>query len=78
MFVVAGIVVFVVSLLWFLVLLPRRGGKNAPPMVLWSPVVPIPFVGVIAEFFLSPNTMVIRCLKDYGPVFTIPVRIVHT
>ena len=59
---------------WFLLLRPRRGGKDAPPMVLDSSVVPVPIVGVLAEFFKSPNSMVKRCLKDYGPVFTIPVR----
>jgi hypothetical protein len=38
--------------------------------------VPIPLLGVMAEFFSSPNTMIQRCHRDYGPVFTIPVRCV--
>jgi hypothetical protein len=55
---------------------PRfKGGKDAPPLVTSSPVVPIPLIGVIAEFFKSPNTMIKRCHRDYGPVFTIPVRL---
>jgi len=60
--------------LYLAVLRPRRGGKDAPPMVLSSPVFPIPVIGVILEFFKSPNEMVKRCYRDYGPVFTIPVR----
>ena len=59
--------------LYLAVFRPRRGGKDAPPMVLESPVFPIPIIGVIMEFFKSPNSMVKRCHKDYGPVFTIPV-----
>lgn len=59
-----------------LIVSPRfNGGKNAPPLVTSSTVVPIPLIGVIAEFFKSPNTMIKRCYRDYGPVFTIPVRI---
>jgi len=57
-----------------LIISPRfKGGKDAPPVVTNSPVVPIPLIGVIAEFFKSPNTMIKRCYKDYGPVYTIPV-----
>ena len=63
----------VLLVLYLAVLRPRRGGKDAPPMVLESPVFPIPVIGVIMEFFASPNSMVKRCYKDYGPVFTIPV-----
>jgi hypothetical protein len=59
---------------WFFLLRPRKGGKDAPPVVTWSPVVPIPVIGVICEFFKGPNDMMKRCYKDYGPVFTIPVR----
>jgi hypothetical protein len=59
---------------WYFLLRPRKGGKDAPPTVVESSVVPIPVIGVMAEFFKSPNTMVQRCLADYGPVFTIPVR----
>jgi hypothetical protein len=70
---IAGAVVALV--LWFVVLRPRTGGKDAPPTVQTSSVVPIPIVGVLIEFFKSPNTMVQRCLSDYGPVFTIPVSI---
>jgi hypothetical protein len=70
-----GAVVFGVAfLLWYVLLRPRRGGQNAPPTVTESPVVPLPVFGVIAEFFKSPNTMMKRCVADYGPVFTIPVR----
>jgi len=63
----------VVFLLWFVLLRPRKGGKDAPPTVTASRVVPIPVFGVLAEFFKSPNTMVKRCVEDYGSVFTIPV-----
>lgn len=58
--------------LWYIALRPRRGGKNAPPTVTGNNGVPI--IGVLLEFFKSPNTMVRRCVQDYGPVFTIPVR----
>lgn len=68
------VVVAVVLILWWFLLRPRRGGKDAPPLVLDSPVVPIPVFGVMAEFFKSPNTMIKRCYNDYGPVYTIPVR----
>jgi len=63
----------VAFLFWFTLLRPRKGGKNAPPTVTASSVVPIPIFGVLAEFFKSPNTMVQRCVRDYGSVFTIPV-----
>jgi hypothetical protein len=69
------VVAAVSFLLWFVLLRPRKGGKNAPPTVTESPVVPIPIFGVLAEFFKSPNTMVQRCVKDYGSVFTIPVSL---
>ena len=59
--------------IWYVVLRPRKGGKNAPPTVTSSSVCRIPLIGVLVEFFKSPNTMVQRCVKDYGPVFTIPV-----
>ena len=63
-----------VTLVAFLIISPRfKGGKDAPPIVTASPVVPIPLIGVIAEFFKSPNTMIKRCYQDYGSVFTIPV-----
>lgn len=61
----------VTFLIWYFVLRPRTGGKNAPPLVTSSGV---PIVGVLMEFFKSPNTMVNRCVNDYGSVFTIPVR----
>ena len=69
------IVATVVFLFWFLALRPRRGGKDAPPVVTNSPVVPIPFIGVMAEFFKGPHKMMKRCVKDIGPVFTIPVSV---
>jgi hypothetical protein len=59
--------------LWYVLLRPRRGGKNAPPLVVESSVLPIPFVGVIGEFLKNPNEMMKRCYRDYGQVFTIPV-----
>jgi hypothetical protein len=71
---IAAIVVVALSALWFFLLRPRKGGKDAPPVVTESPVVPIPIIGVICEFFKGPNDMVKRCHRDYGPVFTIPVR----
>jgi hypothetical protein len=59
---------------WYMVLRPRRAAvANAPPMVLSSPVFPIPVIGVICEFFYGPNDMIRRCYEQYGPVFTIPV-----
>ena len=64
-----------ISILSLLIISPRfKGSKNAPPLVTSSSIVPIPLFGVIAEFFKSPNNMIKRCYKDYGPVFTIPVR----
>jgi hypothetical protein len=58
----------------WLVLRPRKGGANAPPVVLTSPVVPIPLIGMALEFGKSPVKMIKRCLDQYGSVFTIPVR----
>jgi hypothetical protein len=58
---------------WWFLLRPRTGGKNSPPLVTSSSVVPIPLVGVIGEFLKNPNEMMKRCYKDYGQVFTIPV-----
>ena len=70
----AMVVIVVIALMWIVLLRPRRGScKNAPPLVLTAKN-NIPFIGVLIEFFSSPNTMVQRCVKDYGPVFTIPVR----
>lgn len=71
---IAAVVAVALVTLWFFLLRPRRGGKDAPPLVTVSPVVPIPVIGVICEFFKGPNAMVKRCHRDYGPVFTIPVR----
>mmetsp|Transcript_13359 Transcript_13359/g.25589 ORF Transcript_13359/g.25589 Transcript_13359/m.25589 type:complete len:488 (-) Transcript_13359:113-1576(-) len=63
-----------ITVLAMVIISPRfKGGKDAPPVVTSSPVVPIPLIGVIAEFFKSPNTMIKRCYKDYGPVYTIPI-----
>jgi len=67
------IVATVLFLLWFFVLRPRQAGKNAPPLVTSSTVVPIPVFGVMAEFFKGPHYMMKRCYAKYGPVFTIPV-----
>ena len=61
------------TLFWFFLLRPRTGGKDAPPTVTSSPIMPFPIFGVMAEFFKSPNSMVKRCTADIGPVFTIPV-----
>lgn len=58
---------------WWFALRPRRGGKDAPPLVTESKVVPFPLIGVIGEFLKSPNDMMKRCYDDYGQVFTIPV-----
>ena len=69
------IVALVALAIWYVALRPRKGGKNAPPTVTSSSVCRIPVVGVLVEFFKSPNTMVQRCVKDYGAVFTIPVRV---
>jgi hypothetical protein len=67
--------VLVLCVFWFGLLRPRRGRcVNAPPLVLHAKN-GIPFIGVLIEFFSSPNTMVQRCVKDYGPIFTIPVRL---
>lgn len=59
--------------IWWLLLRPRSGGKDSPPLVTASTVVRIPIVGVIAEFLKNPNEMMKRCYKDYGQVFTIPI-----
>lgn len=63
--------------LWLLVR-PRKGGPNAPPMVLSSPVVAIPYIGMAIEFGKSPVKMVRRCLAQYGPIYTVPVRTIST
>jgi len=60
-------------LFWWFLLRPRRGGKDSPPLITASTVVRIPLFGVIAEFLKSPNDMMKRCYKNYGPVFTIPI-----
>ena len=60
---------------WWLLLRPRTGGKDAPPCVVTSTIVPIPIFGVLLEFLKSPNEMMKRCYRDYGSVFTIPVRV---
>jgi hypothetical protein len=73
--IVALVVVTGLTALWFFLLRPRTGGKHAPPVVTSSPLVPIPVIGHIVEFFRSPHFMMQRCLKDHGKVFTIPVRI---
>uniref|UniRef100_A0A6U0S3F5 Uncharacterized protein n=1 Tax=Eucampia antarctica TaxID=49252 RepID=A0A6U0S3F5_9STRA len=53
---------------------PRQSPKpNAPPMVMSSPIVKIPIIGVALEFGLSPVKMVRRCYDKYGPVYTVPV-----
>ena len=71
-YVALGIIGFV----WFCFIRPRYivGGKDGPIVVTTSPSVPIPFLGVIAEFLKGPNDMMKRCYDDYGSVFTIPVR----
>jgi hypothetical protein len=58
---------------WWFFLRPRGGGKNAPTLVTKSKLVPLPFIGVVAEFLKSPNDMMKRCYDDFGEVFTIPV-----
>ena len=64
------IAAFVLATIWFVLLRPRRGPKDAPPLASNSK---IPVIGHLVEFFSGPNDMVKRCLKDYGNVFTIPV-----
>jgi hypothetical protein len=67
------VILLIVLLIWTLLLRPRRGNcKDAPPLVAVANN-NIPFIGILIEFFSSPNNMVQRCVKDYGPVFTIPV-----
>lgn len=58
----------------WLILRPRKGGPDAPPMVLSSPISKVPYLGMAIEFGKSPVKMVRRCFDDYGPVFTVPVR----
>ena len=71
-YVALGVIAFV----WFCFVRPRYivGGKDGPAVVTTSSSVPIPFIGVIAEFLKGPNDMMKRCYDDYGSVFTIPVR----
>jgi hypothetical protein len=61
---------------WYVFLRPRRGGKDAPPLAsdFGGGPFPYPIVGHLKEFFSSPNSMIERCTKEIGPVFTIPVR----
>mmetsp|Transcript_2259 Transcript_2259/g.3254 ORF Transcript_2259/g.3254 Transcript_2259/m.3254 type:complete len:484 (+) Transcript_2259:39-1490(+) len=58
--------------LYFLFLRPRRGGKDAPPLVLNSPALPGP-LGMAFEFGKSPVKMIRRCYDLYGGVFTVPL-----
>jgi len=51
---------------------PRRGGKDAPPLVDTSPIVAGPF-GMILEFGKSPVRMIRRCYDTYGGIYTIPL-----
>lgn len=55
-----------------LILQPRKGGDNAPPMVTES-IVKVPFFGRAIEFGKSPMKMLKRCYDMYGPVYTIPI-----
>jgi hypothetical protein len=59
-------------LIYLLLLRPRRGGKDAPPLVLSSPVGPL---AMALEFGKGPVQMIQRCYHAYGSVFTIPVRL---
>jgi hypothetical protein len=59
---------------WWFFLRPRMGYKDSPPVVTSSSVVPVPVLGVFMEFMKSPNDMMRRCYRDFGKVFTIPVR----
>lgn len=68
----AGVPVLVL-LLALILLRPRKGGANAPPMVTSSPIVKIPLIGTALEFGKSPVKMVRRCYDEYGPVFTVPM-----
>lgn len=69
----AAVALFVFAVLWF-VLRPRRGGKNAPPLVTDYPSpVSVPFFGILIEFFSGPQKLIQRCVEEIGPVFTIPV-----
>ena len=61
----------VLILVLLVVLTPKKGGKNAPPMI--SSTVQIPVVGPALEFVKSPLAMVKRCYDEYGPVYTVPV-----
>lgn len=70
---IVQIAIAVCILVWFVLLRPRQGSKDAPPTVTFSTVAPVPIFGVLIEFFKSPNNMIKRCLTDYGGVFTIPV-----
>ncbi|KAI2510455.1 cytochrome P450-like protein [Fragilaria crotonensis] len=64
---IAGAILLAVYLL---LLRPRRGGKNAPPLVLSSPMGPL---AMALEFGKGPVNMITRCYKAYGSVFTIPL-----
>lgn len=70
--VVAVPLILALAVLFFI--RPRHAKQSdAPPMVLSSPVVRIPFIGQVLEFGLSPVKMTKRCYDQYGPVFTVPV-----
>jgi hypothetical protein len=69
-------IVAVLVTIWYMLLRPRRGHtKNPPPLVTFSKKYPVPLIGQLIEFFSSPHEMMKRCYNDYGPVFTIPVRL---
>jgi len=68
-FYVLGLIILV---LYYVLLKPRRGGKDAPPVVDFSPIVSGPF-GMILEFGKSPVRMIRRCYDLYGGIYTIPL-----
>lgn len=59
------------SILAFFFLLPKRVGKDAPPIVKSTSSIPI--LGTALEFGASPMNMVRRCYEEYGPVYTVPI-----
>eukprot|EP00538_Stauroneis_constricta_P002300 CAMPEP_0119557582 /NCGR_PEP_ID=MMETSP1352-20130426/9215_1 /TAXON_ID=265584 /ORGANISM="Stauroneis constricta, Strain CCMP1120" /LENGTH=508 /DNA_ID=CAMNT_0007604711 /DNA_START=15 /DNA_END=1541 /DNA_ORIENTATION=- len=71
--VIAAAVAIIFAGLWYALLRPRTGGKDAPPCYTKARESKLPFVGVIAEFITGPNELLTRAYRELGSVFTIPL-----
>eukprot|EP01041_Mallomonas_annulata_P010734 gene10734-22425_t len=65
--VIAGMVIITIQAI--LTLLRWRRPKNAPP----DAYIGLPFIGNYIEFAKNPVDFMTRCLRSYGPVYTVPM-----